>query len=148
MLLERIKQFIDYKGIAISVFEKSIGMSNASFGKSLKTGGTIGGDKLENILTVYPELNPVWLMTGKGGMLKESEDPAAEKPQLVAEHIPQLSNVEILLRELLAEKEAKIDALQGRINELIEENARLKTLLEQKGGNAPDAEHFSSADAV
>lgn len=148
MLLERIKQFIDYKGIAISVFEKSIGMSNASFGKSLKTGGTIGGDKLENILTVYPELNPVWLMTGKGGMLKESEDPAAEKPQLVAENIPTLSNVEILLREILAEKEAKIDALQDRINELIEENARLKTLLEQKGGNAPDAERSSVAPAV
>ncbi len=81
-------------------------------------------------------------------MLEESENPAAEKPQLVAEHIPQLSNVEILLRELLAEKEAKIDALQDRINELIEENARLKILLEQKGGNAPDAEHSSSANAV
>lgn len=65
------------------------------------------------------------------------ENSMTEEPQMVA-----------FLRELLAEKEAKIDALQGRINELIEENARLKTLLEQKGGNAPDAEHFSSADAV
>ena len=81
-------------------------------------------------------------------MLIESEDSVTEKPQLVAENIPQLSNVEILLRDMLAEKEAKIDALQDRINELIEENARLKTLLEQKGGNAPDAEHSFSTDAV
>ena len=81
-------------------------------------------------------------------MLEESEDPVVEKPQLVAEHIPQLSNVEILLRDMLAEKEAKIDALQDRINELIEENARLKTILEQKGGNAPDAGCSSSATAV
>lgn len=60
------------------------------------------------------------------------------KPELVAEQKPQLSNVEILLRDMLAEKEAKIDALQERINELIEENARLKTLIEgeRKGGVA------------
>lgn len=81
-------------------------------------------------------------------MLEESEDPVVEKPQLVVENIPSLSNVEILLRDMLAEKEAKIDALQDRINELIEENARLKTLLEQKGGNAPDAGYSSSATAV
>lgn len=60
------------------------------------------------------------------------------KPEVVAEQKPQLSNVEILLRDMLAEKEAKIDALQERINELIEENARLKTLIggERKGGVA------------
>ena len=68
-------------------------------------------------------------------LTEESRD---SKPELVAEHKPQLSNVEILLREMLAEKEAKIDALQERINELIEENARLKTLIEgeRKGGVA------------
>ena len=60
------------------------------------------------------------------------------KPELVAEYKPQLSNVEILLRDMLAEKEVKIDVLQDRINELIEENARLKTLVEseRKGGVA------------
>ena len=60
------------------------------------------------------------------------------KPELVAEHKPQLSNVEILLREMLAEERARVDALQERINELIEENAKLKTLIEgeRKGGVA------------
>ena len=68
-------------------------------------------------------------------------------PELIAENIPQLSNVEILLREMLAEKEAKIDALQDRINELIEENARLRTLMERKGGTAPAAECSSAVGA-
>ena len=36
MILERIKEYIDSKGISIAAFEKSIGMGNASFGKSLK----------------------------------------------------------------------------------------------------------------
>lgn len=69
-MLNRIKQYIDFKGVSVSAFEKSIGMSNASFGKSLKNGGTIGADKLEIILNVYPDLNLNWLITGKGEMIK------------------------------------------------------------------------------
>lgn len=137
MVLNRIKQFIDYKGIAVSAFEKSIGMSNASLGKSLKTGGTIGADKLGNILKTYPEINLYWLVTGEGEMLTPDQS-RDSKPELVAELKPQLSNVEILLREMLAEERARVDSLQERINELIEENARLKTLIEneRKGGVA------------
>lgn len=73
MILERIKQYIDLKGISVSAFERSIGMSNASFGKSLKSGGAIGSDKLENILKTYPDISPTWLMTGVGDMLITQE---------------------------------------------------------------------------
>lgn len=69
------------------------------------------------------------------------------QPSLVAEHIPQLSNVEILLRDMLAEKEAKIDTLQELIWELKEENGRLKEQLRTKGGAAGDAVNSSSAVA-
>lgn len=69
------------------------------------------------------------------------------QPSLVAEHIPQLSNVEILLRDMLAEKEAKIDTLQELIWELKEENGRLKEQLRAKGGDAGDAVNSSSAVA-
>lgn len=70
MILERLKQFIDSKGISVAAFEKSIGMSNASFGKSLRNNGAIGTDKLENILIAYPEISPDWLLTGRGDMIK------------------------------------------------------------------------------
>ena len=74
MILERIKQYIDYKSISVAAFEKSIGMSNASFGKCLKKGGAIGTDKLENILSVYPDISPNWLLTGNGDMIRNTTE--------------------------------------------------------------------------
>lgn len=71
-MLSRLKEYIDYKGISIAGFERSIGMSNASFGKSLKNKGSIGADKLEYILKCYPDLNLYWLVTGRGDMLVEA----------------------------------------------------------------------------
>lgn len=73
MILERLKEFMDHKGITIAAFERSIGMSNASFGKSLKNGKAIGTDKLENILSIYKDINPDWLLTGEGSMLRSDE---------------------------------------------------------------------------
>lgn len=78
MVLERIKEYIDYKGISIAAFEKSIGMSNASFGKSLKSGKGIGSDKLEKILKVYTDISSSWLLTGEGTMLKNDTVPPSE----------------------------------------------------------------------
>ena len=77
-------------------------------------------------------------------MLEETDNP---QPQLVSETIPSLSNVEILLRELLAEKEAKIDALNEIIWELKAENARLQEQLRIKGGTVASAEDSLSATA-
>lgn len=68
--LQRIKIFIDNKGITIKAFEESVGFSNGAFGSQLRNNKTIGVDKIENILSVYPELSPEWLLTGKGTMLK------------------------------------------------------------------------------
>ncbi len=80
MILNRIKEYIDFKGITIAAFERSIGMSNASFGKSLKNKGAIGTDKLENILFVYKDLSPEWLLTGKGNMLRDREPTDSASP--------------------------------------------------------------------
>lgn len=73
MLLDKIKEYIDKKGISIAAFEKSIGMSNASFGKSLKNGKSIGTDKLEKILSVYPDLSVDWLFHGKEPMIIDND---------------------------------------------------------------------------
>ena len=83
MIVDRLKQYIDTKGIPIATFERSVGMSNASFGKSLKNKGAIGTDKLENILSIYSDISPSWLLTGEGPMLREAS-PKADAPKVEA----------------------------------------------------------------
>ncbi|WP_448997555.1 S24 family peptidase [Ornithobacterium rhinotracheale] len=77
--LQRIKQYIDYKGITNKEFEINVGFSNGAFASQLKRGRTIGVDKLENILLSYPEINPEWLLTGEGSMLKDEKAEKQEK---------------------------------------------------------------------
>lgn len=77
-------------------------------------------------------------------MLVDSPEPTLESsaPAL------NLSNVEILLREMLAEKEAKIDALNEIIWELKAENAMLKEQIKYKGAHAEGVAGSFAADAV
>lgn len=78
--LKRIKQYLDFKGIKVSAFEREVGMSNGSFASQLKHDKTIGVDKLENILSKYPDVNLDWLLKGTGNML--NFDVLSENPEL------------------------------------------------------------------
>ena len=140
MVLNRIKQFIAYKGIAISAFEKSIGMSNASLGKSLKTGGTIGADKLGNILTAYPEINLYWLVTGKGEMLTSESRDEVEEVRANDKSMPER------LLDIIEGQKKQIETLLKMLQEKDEEISRLRAELDaRKGGTASDAQASSCA---
>ena len=81
-------------------------------------------------------------------MLRDSDQPEnpAEAP---GTERASLSSAEMLLRDMLTEKEGKIDALNQVIWELKEENGKLKALLsERKRGTAANADFSSAADAV
>lgn len=144
-IVTRIKEYLDYKGISNAAFEKSMGLSNAAFRNLLLKGGSIGSDKIENFITLYPEVSLDWLIRGVGEMLT-----TGAQPELVAEQIPTLNNTEILLRDLLAERDARIDALNELIWDLKEEIGRLKGELASahKGGDARSVDSSSSAVAV
>lgn len=78
--LTRIKKFLDSKGISARAFETSVGMSNGSFSAQLKNNKTIGVDKIENILQIYQEINPIWLLTGKGSMILYEDNIVEQAP--------------------------------------------------------------------
>lgn len=125
MILERIKQYMDFKGISVAAFERSIGMANASFGKSLKKQGAIGTDKLENILSTYPDISPMWLLKGVGEMLLQDGE------------LPQKQEIApTYLLDMLTQKDTIIREQAEEIGQLRE---RIKQLEQRLGKIADDA---------
>ncbi|WP_230716855.1 S24 family peptidase [Flavobacterium sp. JAS] len=65
---ERMKEYLDYKGITKYKFCNDLGFSN----KFLDNSSNMGTDKACKILHHFPEVNSEWLLTGNGPMLKEN----------------------------------------------------------------------------
>jgi peptidase S24-like protein len=66
--IERFYQYLEYKGIKPTRFEKDNGLSNGYLGTQLKRNGTLGEEVLNKIIDNCLDLDPVWLLTGKGNM--------------------------------------------------------------------------------
>lgn len=64
---DRIYTFIQSKGLTVKRFEELCGLSNGYI-SSMRKG--FGRGKLNNVLTIFPELNRDWLIYGEGEMLK------------------------------------------------------------------------------
>lgn len=65
----RILAFINYKGMKMKAFEDRCNLSSGYI-TSMRKG--FGSEKLNNVLTAFPELNREWLLYGEGEMLKSS----------------------------------------------------------------------------
>ena len=63
---DRLLKYIAHTGLATSRFESLCGLSNG-YVRNLKS--QIGEDKLSAILSAFPELSKIWLLTGEGSML-------------------------------------------------------------------------------
>jgi phage repressor protein C with HTH and peptisase S24 domain len=66
---ERMREYLDYKGVTKYKFCNDLGFSN----KFLDNSSNMGTDKACKILQYYPEINSEWLLTGKGPMIKEEK---------------------------------------------------------------------------
>ena len=121
MILERLKQYIDSQGISTAAFERSVGMGNASFYKMLKSGGAIGTDKLERIVSVYPDISPEWLLTGRGAML-------------AAEHSEGSANIAMDNRVAITGEGNSVESLSERFIGLLEKkDEQINEMLRQMG---------------
>lgn len=67
---ERTIEFIKAKGITMKHFEKKCDLSSG-YVTSMRKG--YGSDKLNNVLSAFPELNRDWLLYGEGEMLRQAE---------------------------------------------------------------------------
>lgn len=68
----RIRSFIAYLGLTIAEFERICEFSNGSLASQIKSSRSIGSNRIEYILSRYPDLSAEWLLRGEGAMLRST----------------------------------------------------------------------------
>ncbi len=101
---ERLKMYIARKGMTNAAFEKSLGVSNGYINSINKS---MGLDKIQLIIELYPDLNLDWLFAEKGAMLKAETAPPTNI--LLKTRLESLET----LQELASLQREKIDRLQA-----------------------------------
>lgn len=69
-IVEKLKEYLEFKGVTVSAAEKEIGVANGTLSKPFKANTTIKTDTLEKFLNIYSDINPVWVLDGSNTMLK------------------------------------------------------------------------------
>lgn len=125
---KNILHFIENQGFKKEDFFNKIGVSYSNFkGKSLNS--EIASDKLVIILTMFPELNSDWLLTGKGEMLKQNQlNEIGMKVPVPNENT-----------ELVAAQKKTIEILEETIQDLREDKYFLKNVIDKKLGKEKSA---------
>ncbi|MDY3352292.1 hypothetical protein PG357_09905, partial [Riemerella anatipestifer] len=75
---ERIIQYIDFEGIKIKDFYKKTGIKRG-FLDSDKLKSSVSDVFLATIFATFDNINPIWLITGEGEMLKNKQGGEVEK---------------------------------------------------------------------
>lgn len=70
--INRLYQYIEYKGFKPTNFEREIGLSSGYLSKQKGRSADIGETIVIKINENCPELNLLWLLTGEGEMLKKN----------------------------------------------------------------------------
>lgn len=132
LIIDRILQIIDFKGINKNKFYKEAGLSNGFLDKVRKD---IGSSKIEQILKAYPEINPDWFLTGEGKMLKKDIPGTSVKESLKAYSQEDEKNIINELEKRYKEDKELYEKLilsyKERISELKEEIVFLREQLKK-----------------
>lgn len=103
----RMLMYIDFKQIKKSEFYRKTKLSNGYLDKVKE----LGSDKVESIISIFPDINLEWLLTGRGEMIKK--EPTSEK------FVP-FDDARIKTLE------AEISQLKDKLIATLEENTRLQ----------------------
>lgn len=113
---DRLGFFLNSQGIKVSTFEKTCGLSNGYL-RQLRKSPT--ADKVEIMLSAFPQLSRTWLLTGEGDMLTPHTVTATDHSAASVNGnatAGDSENVARLIVELSAQREAytrQIDRLIG-----------------------------------
>jgi len=71
--IDRLILFIKESGLSARQFDISIGTANGYTLRMHKNNASVGSDVIERIVSTYPQINLVWLITGQGNMFLDRQ---------------------------------------------------------------------------
>jgi hypothetical protein len=91
--VDRLAWYLKHKKIKYSVLERSTGLVHGYMSKQVRSSASIGSDILERICNACADLNPTWLLTGRGNWQIENsgtgQNSNSATPQLPEEMVRQ-----------------------------------------------------------
>ncbi|WP_338813274.1 hypothetical protein V9L05_18190 [Bernardetia sp. Wsw4-3y2] len=70
--INRLFSYLEYKDIPHTRYEKDVGLSNGYLKTQLRREADLGESIFTRVLNNSLDINPTWLLTGEGEMLKEN----------------------------------------------------------------------------
>ncbi|CAM1344858.1 hypothetical protein [Tenacibaculum amylolyticum] len=119
---KRVEQIMNANNLNIKTFEEKVGVSNNSIGTAIRRKASFKSNVLNKILNAFPEVDPAWLLTGKGTMLLKDNNFYSEEPDAVYknEKLDQLIKTKLI--RLLSEdeniKDILLDYIQKEVKNL------------------------------
>ncbi|WP_131840154.1 hypothetical protein [Acetobacteroides hydrogenigenes] len=131
--LDRLYLYLEYKGIKPTTFERNAGFSKGYFSGQKKRNGDFGESALRIIISMCPDMDEVWFITGAGEMLKKqyitsNNSAIVEEPSALSyqSKIKELENEISKLQKDSLEKSNRIIELMEQVLSLKEELATLR----------------------
>jgi len=131
--IDRLLEYLRHHRFTPYAFEQRCGIANGYLKKQSKGKGSIGSDILAKIIDRCRDIDPEWLLTGRGKMLRNSEYPPVSDPKSVVEEpgapaadylVRLLQDKTKILENALHDKEKIILLLEERISRQADETRR------------------------
>lgn len=107
----RVCESAKYFSISVREFEKRCNINRGTLG-NIRPNQTINSDVLARIVETFPQIDIVWLITGKGEMISKNFE---KKETNASEPAPKYAKMDLVAEYLV-----------NRIKDLEKENAELK----------------------
>lgn len=130
--IDRFYEYLAEKSLKPTVVEKEIGLSNGYLSAQKKRSADMGEGMMLKVIDYFRDINPIWLLTGEGSMLRTEQRQQAS--QVEVQPVP--STDESIIYKMYKEKDLEVKDLMETIGSLKEQIRQLKR---EKGNSVSDA---------